>query len=98
MARIEQQSDGHLTLSGVLDYRSGVALRAQGKQLITQQVVQHLVLSCAEVEKSSSVGLSLLLAFKRDAQLLGKTLRIENLPSDMQKIAQVSELQEILMG
>jgi phospholipid transport system transporter-binding protein len=80
----------------VLDYRSGPALREQGRQLIAAGSTAELLLDCAAVEKSSSVGLSLLLAFMRDAAEAGKSLKVRGLPQDMQGIARVSGLHELL--
>lgn len=95
-ALIRQGNDGELLLSGVLDYRSGPALREQGGRLIAASPATELVLDCAAVEKSSSVGLSLLLAFMRDASKAGKSLKVLGLPQDMQGIARVSGLHELL--
>lgn len=87
---------GELMLSGVLDYRTGPDLRKQGQALIKSSKAAALVVDCSAVQKSSSVGLSLLLAFMRDAQAAGKTLSIRAMPDDMREIAQVSELTELL--
>ncbi|MGE8176525.1 STAS domain-containing protein [Pseudomonas fluorescens] len=87
---------GELMLSGVLDYRTGPALRKQGQALIKSSTAPALVVDCSGVQKSSSVGLSLLLCFMRDAQAAGKALSIRALPDDMREIAQVSELTELL--
>ena len=87
---------GELLLSGVLDYRSGPGLRKQGQALIQSSTAPAVVLDCAGVEKSSSVGLSLLLAFMRDAAAAGKAVSIRALPDDMREIAQVSGLTELL--
>ncbi|MBU6958137.1 STAS domain-containing protein [Pseudomonas sp. CVAP len=87
---------GELMLSGVLDYRTGPALRKQGRALIKSSTASALVVDCSGVQKSSSVGLSLLLCFMRDAQAAGKALSIRALPDDMREIAQVSELTELL--
>ncbi|UZM13853.1 STAS domain-containing protein [Pseudomonas kielensis] len=87
---------GELLLSGVLDYRSGPVLRKQGQALIQSSTAPTVVLDCAGVEKSSSVGLSLLLAFMRDAAAAGKAVSIRALPDDMREIAQVSGLTELL--
>ena len=88
--------DGVLHIQGVLDYKSGPLLRKQGLALIRDSQAQNLELNCAAVEKSSSVGLALLLAFMRDAQQYGKTVEITHLPIDMQKIAEVCGLSDIL--
>ncbi|WP_207254647.1 lipid asymmetry maintenance protein MlaB [Pseudomonas sp. FW306-02-F02-AB] len=87
---------GELMLSGVLDYRTGPALRKQCQALIKSSTASALVVDCSGVQKSSSVGLSLLLCFMRDAQAAGKALSIRALPDDMREIAQVSELTELL--
>jgi len=94
-ARIEQGAEGELRLIGVLDYRSGPALREAGRALISGSRAT-LTLDCSAVERSSSVGLSLLLAFMRDAKAAGVELRVSALPDDMLKIARVSGLLDIL--
>ncbi|MDR6957131.1 phospholipid transport system transporter-binding protein [Pseudomonas brassicacearum] len=88
---------GELMLSGVLDYRTGPTLRKQGQALIKSAKGAELVIDCSGVEKSSSVGLSLLLCFMRDAKAAGKTWSIQGMPEDMREIAQVSELTELLV-
>ncbi|MCD5993306.1 STAS domain-containing protein [Pseudomonas sp. CDFA 602] len=87
---------GELKLIGVLDYLSGPQLRKQGAALIRSGDLSNLTLDCSGVEKSSSVGLALVLAFMRDAEEAGKSLRVHSLPEDMRKIAQVSGLSELL--
>ena len=93
---VRMDETGELRLSGVLDYRSGPGLRKQGQALIKASKAASVVVDCSAVEKSSSVGLSLLLCFMRDAQAAGKALSIRAMPEDMREIAQVSELTELL--
>ncbi|GAB3369235.1 STAS domain-containing protein [Azotobacter armeniacus] len=95
-ASIRQVEPGVLALAGVLDYSTGPALRQQGRALIGIAEAAELVLDCAGVEKSSSVGPSLLLAYLRDAKIAGKRLRMRALPQDMREIAQVCGLLELL--
>ncbi|MGX5220726.1 MULTISPECIES: STAS domain-containing protein [Pseudomonas] len=97
-ASIDELSPGVFQLSGVIDYSSGPQLRKEGGKLLKACNASTCVIDCGAVEKSSSVGLSLLLAFMRDAQSKGKSLEVRNLPKDMQEIAKVSELLEILSG
>ncbi len=96
IAEIAEVGSGTLRLSGVLDFRSGPQLRVAGKKLIGESQAKELLLDCSAVEKSSSVGVALLLAFMRDAAAAGKTLSMSGLPSDMRQIAQVSGLEELL--
>ena len=86
---------GELKLFGVLDYRTGPALRKQGADLIKASDASAVVLDCSTVVKSSSVGLALLLAFMRDAQAAGKSVSVRAMPEDMKEIAQVSGLTEL---
>jgi phospholipid transport system transporter-binding protein len=86
---------GELKLFGVLDYRTAPALRKEGAELIKASDAPALTLDCSGVQKSSSVGLALLLAFMRDAQAAGKSVSVRALPEDMQEIAQVSGLTEL---
>ena len=88
--------DGVLRIQGVLDYRSGPLLRKQGQELIRSSKADNLEVNCAAVEKSSSVGLALLLAFMRDAEQGGKTVKLTHLPKKKKKIAEVCGLTEIL--
>ncbi|MCJ1884941.1 STAS domain-containing protein [Pseudomonas sp. LA21] len=93
---VTQRADGELALAGVLDYSTGPALRTQGGCLIAASKASAVRLDCSAVERSSSVGLSLLLSFTRDARKAGKTLQIVGMPKDMQEIAKVGGLLEIL--
>ena len=94
-ARIESAA-GELRILGVLDHKSAPALREAGQSLIRDSQGSDLRIDCSGVEKSSSVGLSLLLAFIRDAKKLGRDVSITGLPHDMQQIARVSGLLDVL--
>ena len=94
--RIEQGADGELRLAGVLDYQTGPALREKGRALIRSSSGDPLRVDCSGVERSSSVGLSLLLAFTRDAMAMGRGIQVAGLSEDMQELAKVSGLTDIL--
>lgn len=93
---VTERADGELSLAGVLDYSTGPTLREQGGRLIAASKAGALRLDCSAVEHSSSVGLSLLLSFTRDARKAGKSLVISGMPKDMQEIAKVGGLLDIL--
>ena len=88
--------ESELRLSGVLNFQTGPQLRKEGQALIKKALAKSLVVDCSAVTKSSSVGLSLLLCFMRDAQALNKPLSIRAMPEDMREIAQVSGVTELL--
>lgn len=93
---VQLSEPGVLSLAGILDYRSGPDLRKQGGALIASSKASDLVLDCTAVEQSSSVGLSLLLAFMRDAKASGKGFEVRGMPHGMREIAEVYGLDEIL--
>ena len=95
-AQISEQAPGVFLLAGVLDYLSAPALRDAGARLIKASAAEAYVVDCAAVSKSSSVGLSLLLAFMRDAEAAGKSLVVRGLSEDMRQIAGVCGLLEVL--
>ena len=95
-AAVTLAGESELHLSGVLDYQTGPRLRAEGQALIKKALAKELVVDCSAVTKSSSVGLSLLLCYIRDAQALNKPLSIRAMPEDMREIAQVSGVTELL--
>jgi phospholipid transport system transporter-binding protein len=95
-ASLSAGAPGVLNLAGVLDYRSGPQLLKQGHILIEASTVERLVVDCSAVEKSSSVGVSLLLAFSRDAKARGKALAVRALPDDMRQIAEVCGISALL--
>jgi len=95
-AAVTLAGESELRLSGVLDFRTGPRLRSDGQALINKALARELVVDCSAVTKSSSVGLSLLLCYIRDAQALNKPLSIRAMPEDMREIAQVSGLTELL--
>jgi phospholipid transport system transporter-binding protein len=96
-ASVSLLDTGVLALAGVLDYRSGPALREQGRKLIASSSADPLIVDCAAVEKASSVGVSLLLGFTRDARAGGKSVVVRGLPNDMAQIAEVSGISSLLV-
>lgn len=96
-AQVTLNSQGALCLAGIMDYRSGPSLRQAGQSLIRQATgTEPLIIDCAAIQKSSSVGIALVLAFMRDAKAKGRAVSIVNLPEDMRHIAEVSGLLELL--
>jgi len=95
-ARLSEVTPGELRLSGVLDHACGPLLREQGRQLIEASSASCLKVDCSAVERSTSVGLSLLLCLMRDAQAAGKRIEVAGLPAELRQLAGVSGLDTIL--
>lgn len=95
-AQVALAPSGALCLSGVLDHQAGRDLRQAGRRLIAQGARTPLQVDCAGVEKSSSVGVALLLAYLRDAARYQRRVELLNLPADMREIARVSGVLSLL--
>lgn len=95
-ASLSIADNGCLMLGGILDHRCGDFILKRWSELLKKLPLGELVIDCEAVTRSSSVGLALLLTFIRDARQSGRGICIRNLPDDMQKIAQVSQLLDIL--
>lgn len=85
-----------LTVSGVLDFDTVVALQVQGQQWIETAAPAQFTLDLGAVQYSSSAGLALLLDWMRTAAARGKQARISAMPADMRALAHVSGLEEML--
>ena len=95
-ASLSRGPAGEVVLAGVLDYRTGAALLDEGTAIIRANTMEQVIVDCSAVEKSSSVGLSLLLAFARQARAKGKVFQVRGLPEEMRQIAQVCEVDGLL--
>ncbi len=96
LGSIAERSLGQLVLSGEIDYRNGKQLREIGRALIQNSSAKEFTLNCAELTRTSSVGLSLVLSLIRDAQRANKKLVLKNLPTGLEEIAKFSGVIDIL--
>jgi len=87
---------GTLSISGVLDFESVLAIEPQGRQWLAGAAPAQCALDLAAVTYSSSVGIALVLGWMREAQRVGKTLAIHHIPSDMLALARVGGLDTVL--
>lgn len=88
--------DDVLALSGVLDFDTVVTLEAQGAQWLSGAAPAECRIDLKDIRYTNSAGVSLLLAWLRDARAAGKALRIVNMPDDMFSLIRVCGLAEIL--
>ena len=96
-AAVLLESAGRLALQGVVDMHSGAALRQKARGALARIEGAQVLLDCSAVaDGSSSVCLSLLLCMQRDAVALGKRLQIAGLPVELQRIAGMYGLLEVL--
>lgn len=92
---LEQVAAGQYLLKGELNMYSVPQLFADSQSQLAG-LSGEVSIDLAEVSRSDSAGLALLLAWLRLAQQHQLTLRFRNLPEQMRQIAQVSELDALL--
>ena len=92
-AELAIDQSGQIRLTGVLDYYTVPDLwkeyRAQMENLPVWEI------DLANVERSNSGGLALLITWLREARQLEKPVRFSNIPEQMLQIARVSDLEEM---
>lgn len=93
--RIRKVDDQTLAVSGVVDVNNAMALKVEGEAML-KSMGERFVIDMADVEQSSSVGVSLMLCWMRAAREAQKELTFRNMPSKMFDVARVSGLDEVL--
>jgi anti-anti-sigma factor len=82
------------TLSGCLDRLTAKKLLQQGRRLIAESALQWQV-DLTDVHHSSSVGIALLLDWKRYGIDKNVTVEFLNVPQKMQDVIEFSGLKEV---
>ena len=89
-------SDGdRARVTGSLHFTTVSALLAAGVAAINSG--RAAVIDLAGVTGSDSAGLALLIEWLSVAKSAGRTLRFENVPSQLQQLARLSEVEELLI-
>ena len=83
-------------MTGPLDIATVTALLPLGSAAIGQG--QASVIDLAGVTSSDSAGLALLIEWLSVARAAKRTLRYENLPSQLLQLARLSEVEELLVA
>jgi phospholipid transport system transporter-binding protein len=96
MATFEVQSDDRAMLSGELRFDSVGSLLAVGSRVIGEGRIA--VIDLAAVSAGDSAGLALLIEWLSVARSAKRPLRYENIPSQLQQLARLSEVEELLLG
>ncbi len=84
-----------IQVSGEMDFDNALELKILGESVIKNAPDQFEV-SCSEVTRAGSAGLSVLLSWMRYAVAIGKELTYSHLPADLLGVASVSGIDKIL--
>ena len=96
MATFEVQSDDLANLTGELRFDSVGSLLNVGNRVIAEGRIA--VIDLAGVSAGDSAGLALLVEWLSVARSVKRPLRYENIPSQLQQLARLSEVEELLLG
>jgi phospholipid transport system transporter-binding protein len=95
-ASFEVLADERSRVVGSLDFATVSALLPSGSDAIGRG--QAAVIDLAGVTGSDSSGLALLIEWLSVAKQAGRTLRFENMPSQLHQLARLSEVEELLVS
>jgi len=93
-ASFEILSEGRARVGGALEFRTVTALLPSGTEAIEQGHVSAIDLS--GVTLSDSAGLALLIEWLSVAQAAGRTVRYENIPSQLCQLSALSDVNELV--
>jgi phospholipid transport system transporter-binding protein len=93
-ASFEMSDGGRARVTGSLHFTTVSALLAAGVAAIN---AGRSVIDLAGVTGSDSAGLALLIEWLSVAKAAGRALRYENIPSQLQQLARLSEVEELLI-
>ena len=92
-----QWQDNKLTVSGELNFQTVPSLVKQSVAMLAQgDAATELVVDLQGVGRSDSSGVALMIEWMRHAEARNKGIRFQNIPSQMQSIARVCGVDEIL--
>jgi phospholipid transport system transporter-binding protein len=95
-AEFELQDGDRSRVSGVLHFTTVTALLATGIQAIENG--RAAVIDLSAVKDSDSSGLALLIEWLSVAKGANRTLRYENIPVQLQQLARLSEVEELVLA
>ncbi|MDX1593428.1 MAG: STAS domain-containing protein [Gammaproteobacteria bacterium] len=86
--------DGRIRLAGRLDLSTVAGLADRGTELFVQR--QEAIVDLADVSRTDSAALALLLEWQRAAGRSGCRLRFENVPETLRSIADVCGIEAVI--
>ena len=93
---LSQVTPGVLRAEGALTFATARAARATGTAALSAAATGPVEIDCGAVNPADSAGLAVLLDWLAVARGTGRSLRYVNLPQDLEALARISEVQELL--
>jgi len=95
-ARLESLGDGRFRVSGVLDASTAREVLEESEARFEQ--FAGLDIDLGGVGESDSAGLALLIEWLRLARQWQKEIRFENVPAQIEALARISEVEDLIAG
>jgi phospholipid transport system transporter-binding protein len=95
-AKLESLGAGRFRVSGVLDASSAREVLEQSESRFEQ--FKELDVDLGGVGESDSAGLALLIEWLRLARQGEKTIRFANVPAQIEALARISEVEDLIAG
>ncbi len=93
-AEFEPQNGERARVNGVLHFTTVTTLLRLGSEAIANG--RAAVIDLSGVKDSDSSGLALLIEWLSIARAAGKSLRYENIPTQLHQLARLSDVEELL--
>ena len=94
--QVRVASPGHITVSSALTFETARRVCEAGIACFVSDASPTIVVDCAAVPNADSAGLAVLIEWRRWAHQQGRHLQFTNLPSQINAIAHLSEVSEVL--
>lgn len=98
VAELENTADGHVRVTGELSFNTAPDLAARIVDMVQTEKrgKTKVIVDLGAVNRADSAGLALLIEWRRQAERQQCTLYFDNIPHQLQAIANVSGVTELL--
>ena len=93
-AQLESLGEGRFRVSGVLNASTAAGVLEESEAPFTQ--APKIDVDLGGVGESDSAGLALLIEWLRMAKLSGKEIHFANLPAQIEALARISEVEDLI--
>ncbi|MBS0421025.1 MAG: STAS domain-containing protein [Proteobacteria bacterium] len=93
---LTESAPGNLTARGPLTFATARSARAKGLAVLSATGAKEIQVDCSGITASDSAGMSVLLDWLAFAKRNGRSLHYGNLPEQVQAIAHISDVLELL--
>jgi phospholipid transport system transporter-binding protein len=95
-ASVTVSAPGQITVSSALTFETALGVFEAGVACFLSDASPSITVDCAGVSKADSAGLAVLIEWRRWSRQHGRHLTFVNLPAQINAIAHLSEVSEVL--